>query len=97
MSPEELRSWRKERGLQPVRPWHEKPFAPLTLAEVIDEYVPPEGDGKLSPLNSAVRSIIQIHRLDRYAFIFFIQVKFDNKTWLSTYDLCHIGTNGGAL
>lgn len=59
MTPEETRSWRKERGLQPVRPWHEKPFAPLTLAEVIDEYVPPEGDGKLSPLNSAVCSVIQ--------------------------------------
>lgn len=71
MTPEEIRSWRKERGLQPVRPWQEKSFAPTTLAEVIEEYVPPEGDGKLSPLNSAVRSSIQIRRLVWICFNFF--------------------------
>jgi len=61
-TPEERRSWFKERGLQPVRPWHEKPFSPQTLAEVIDEYIPPEGDGKLSSLNSAVCSFILIRQ-----------------------------------
>lgn len=54
-NPDTQRSFFKERGLQPIRPWHEKPFKVQSLHGVIDQYVPPEGDGKLSPLNSAVR------------------------------------------
>lgn len=54
MSPDQMRSWFKEHGVQPSRPWDEKPFTVTSLPGVIDQYVPPEGDGKLSALNSAV-------------------------------------------
>ena len=54
-NPDTQRSFFKDKGIQPIRPWHEKPFKVHCLQGVIDQYIPPEGDGKLSPLNSAVR------------------------------------------
>lgn len=53
-TPEERRSFYKEKGIQPTRPWTEKPFSIDSSPGVMDEYIPPEGDGKLSALNAAV-------------------------------------------
>jgi len=57
MNEEERRSWYKEMGLQPVRPWTDKPFSVQSTSGIFDEYLPPEGDGKLSALNTAVRKL----------------------------------------
>lgn len=57
-TPEEKRSFYKENGIQPTRPWNEKPFSVDSSPGVIDEYIPPEGDGKLSALNTAVSNFL---------------------------------------
>ncbi|XP_045613666.2 large ribosomal subunit protein mL45 isoform X4 [Procambarus clarkii] len=53
MSPDELRAKMKEKGIQPVRPWQEKPFVISSTAGTFEAYVPPEGDGKLSATSKA--------------------------------------------
>ncbi|XP_021917982.1 probable 39S ribosomal protein L45, mitochondrial isoform X2 [Zootermopsis nevadensis] len=50
MTPEEIRSKLKERGMQPPRPWIERPFYISSTGGVFEPYVPPEGDGKISPI-----------------------------------------------
>lgn len=57
MKPEETRSYYKEMGIQPVRPWYERQIAINCTGAILEMYVPPEGDGKLSPLNSAVNTL----------------------------------------
>ncbi|GBO05100.1 putative 39S ribosomal protein L45, mitochondrial [Araneus ventricosus] len=48
LSLEEIRSKMKEKGIVPPREWSEKPIFVSCTANVIDPYVPPEGDGKIS-------------------------------------------------
>lgn len=50
LSPEEIRSKMKEKGIQPPRPWMERPFYISCTGGIFEPYVPPEGDGKISPI-----------------------------------------------
>lgn len=50
LSPEEIRSKMKEKGIQPPRPWMERPFYISCTGGVFEPYVPPEGDGKISSM-----------------------------------------------
>jgi len=50
LSPEEIRSKMKEKGIQPPRPWMERPFYISCTGGIFEPYVPPEGDGKISPM-----------------------------------------------
>ncbi|KAL1461281.1 hypothetical protein WDU94_013195 [Cyamophila willieti] len=53
MTPEEMRSKYKELGIQPPRVWRERYFYISASSDVFEPYVPPEGDGKVSSINSA--------------------------------------------
>ncbi|KAF4522754.1 hypothetical protein B566_EDAN009299 [Ephemera danica] len=48
MTPEEIRSKMKEKGVLPPRPWSERPFTVACTGGMFEPYVPPEGDGKIS-------------------------------------------------
>lgn len=48
MSPDEIRSDLRERGIVPNRKWMEKPIYVGDSARLMDPYVPPEGDGVAS-------------------------------------------------
>jgi len=48
MSKEEIRSKMKEKGVLPPQPWIERPLYLGTTGQIIEPYVPPEGDGKIS-------------------------------------------------
>ncbi|XP_063932881.1 large ribosomal subunit protein mL45 [Zophobas morio] len=50
LSEEEIRSRLKEQGILPPRPWNEKPFFLSCTGGIFEAYVPPEGDGKISPI-----------------------------------------------
>ncbi|XP_017775199.1 PREDICTED: probable 39S ribosomal protein L45, mitochondrial [Nicrophorus vespilloides] len=52
LTEEEMRSRLKEQGLLPPRPWLEKPFFISSTGGVFEGYVPPEGDGKVSPISA---------------------------------------------
>lgn len=52
LSEEEMRSKYKEKGLLPPRPWIEKQIFISTTGGVFEAYVPPEGDGKVSPISA---------------------------------------------
>nr|XP_018903060.1 PREDICTED: probable 39S ribosomal protein L45, mitochondrial isoform X1 [Bemisia tabaci] len=51
MSAEEVRSFFKERGIQPTRPWRERDMFLTCTRSIFESYVPPEGDGKVSVLS----------------------------------------------
>ncbi|RZC33397.1 Tim44 domain containing protein [Asbolus verrucosus] len=51
LTEEEIRSKLKEQGLLPPRPWNEKPFFLTSTGGTFEPYVPPEGDGKISPIH----------------------------------------------
>lgn len=53
-SPERLRSKYKEKGIQPIRPWIERSTFINNTGTIIEPYVPPEGDGKISSLSTTV-------------------------------------------
>ncbi|XP_063242410.1 large ribosomal subunit protein mL45 [Bacillus rossius redtenbacheri] len=53
MTQEQVRSKMKERGIQPVRPWTERPVYISSTGGVFEPYVPPEGDGKMSPITTS--------------------------------------------
>jgi len=55
-SPEKLRTRYKEKGIQPIRPWIERTTFINNTGSIIEPYVPPEGDGKISPISTAVKS-----------------------------------------
>lgn len=57
-SAEKLRTRYKEKGLQPIRPWVERTTFINNTGTIIEPYVPPEGDGKISPISAAVKSKI---------------------------------------
>lgn len=48
LSPEEIKSKMREKGVLPPRPWMERPFFISCTGGVFEPYVPPEGDGKKS-------------------------------------------------
>jgi len=54
-SPEKLRTRYKEKGIQPTRPWIERTTFINNTGSIIEPYVPPEGDGKISPISTAVK------------------------------------------
>ncbi|XP_065169106.1 large ribosomal subunit protein mL45-like [Atheta coriaria] len=51
LTEEQTRSKLKEQGLLPPRPWLERPFFLSSTGGVFEAYVPPEGDGKVSPIS----------------------------------------------
>ncbi|KAG9508987.1 putative 39S ribosomal protein L45, mitochondrial, partial [Fragariocoptes setiger] len=51
MQPDEIRSKLKEKGVAPPRPWEERKLYIASTNAVIDQYVPPEGDGVASFLS----------------------------------------------
>lgn len=53
MSPNKIRQRMKEMGVLPPRPWMERPFHVSSTGTLIDPYVPPEGDGKMSMVTTA--------------------------------------------
>ncbi|XP_050430993.1 probable 39S ribosomal protein L45, mitochondrial [Adelges cooleyi] len=52
-SPEYIRSKYKEKGIQPIPPWTENSTFINNTGAIIEPYVPPEGDGKISPISTA--------------------------------------------
>ncbi|XP_075222963.1 mitochondrial ribosomal protein L45 [Lycorma delicatula] len=48
---EEIRTKMKEQGIKPEYPHIEKPMFISSTGEVFEAYVPPEGDGKVSPIS----------------------------------------------
>ncbi|GJQ66003.1 putative 39S ribosomal protein L45 [Trypoxylus dichotomus] len=52
LSEEEMRSRLKEQGLLPPRPWMERQFHISCTGGIFEAYVPPEGDGKVSPITT---------------------------------------------
>lgn len=51
LTEEQMRAKLKEHGLLPPRPWVEKPYFISSTGGVFEAYVPPEGDGKISPIH----------------------------------------------
>lgn len=54
LTEEEMRSKLKEQGLLPPRPWMERQFYISSTGGIFEAYVPPEGDGKVSPITAQV-------------------------------------------
>lgn len=55
-SPEKMRTRYKEKGIMPTRPWVERTTFINNTGSIIEPYVPPEGDGKISAISTAVKS-----------------------------------------
>lgn len=55
-SHEKLRSKYKEKGIQPMGTWIERTTFINNTGSIVEPYVPPEGDGKISPISTAVKS-----------------------------------------
>lgn len=51
---DEIRTRMKKMGLIPPRPWMERPFFISSTGGIFEPYVPPEGDGKVSIISTAV-------------------------------------------
>lgn len=56
LSEEEVRSKMKERGILPRNPYKETPIFVSCTGGVFEPYVPPEGDGKISPITAQVNT-----------------------------------------
>lgn len=52
---EEFRSRLKNMGLLPPRHWNERPVFISATEEIMEPYIPPEGDGKFSIISKTVR------------------------------------------
>lgn len=52
ISTEEARSRMKALGIYPHRPWNEKQMFISSTGSTVEPYVPPEGDGKVSPVSA---------------------------------------------
>ncbi|KAK4885086.1 hypothetical protein RN001_001357 [Aquatica leii] len=52
LTEEQMRAKLKERGLLPKRPWMEHQYFISSTGAVFEPYVPPEGDGKISPITA---------------------------------------------
>ncbi|UYV65122.1 MRPL45 [Cordylochernes scorpioides] len=53
MSPDEMRSYMKEKGVVPSRPWNERPMYLSCTSGIIEPYIPPEKDEKYSVVSKA--------------------------------------------
>lgn len=51
MTPDEVRAKMREKGIQPIRPWMEKPVFIASTSATFEPYIPPEGDGKVSMIS----------------------------------------------
>lgn len=47
----------KEKGVLPPRPWQEKPIYISCTSGMFEQYVPPEGDGKVSSITAQVSAL----------------------------------------
>lgn len=56
LSEDKMRNKLKELGIMPPRPWVERQFFLSSTGAVFEPYVPPEGDGKISPITAQVLS-----------------------------------------
>ena len=54
LSPAEIREFMKEKGLMPVSRYQEKAIYISCTGGLVEEYVPPEGDGKASLVSKEV-------------------------------------------
>ncbi|OWA52317.1 putative 39S ribosomal protein L45, mitochondrial [Hypsibius exemplaris] len=50
LTPEEIRAMMKKEGMFPSRPYNERPILLTTTDTILEPFIPPEGDGKLSTL-----------------------------------------------
>lgn len=64
LSDEQMRSRLKEQGLLPPRPWNEKQYFISSTGGVFEGYIPPEGDGKISPIHVQVTLNTHKNRLN---------------------------------
>lgn len=64
---EEMRSKMKEQGLVPPRPWMEHQHFISSTGDIFEPYVPPEGDGKVSPISAqgAKQSLVFLGKKSR--------------------------------
>jgi len=53
VTPAEMRAKMKKMGIMPSHPWQEKPIYISSTGALIDNYVPPEGDGKASLVSTS--------------------------------------------
>lgn len=60
LSDEEIRERLRKQGLLPPRPWSERNFFIHSTGGVFEPYVPPEGDGKVSPITKQVTNIFHL-------------------------------------
>lgn len=60
LTPEEIRSKMKEKGLQPYRPWQEAQIELSSTGDIFEPYVPPEGDGKASIISTDVIPVLNL-------------------------------------
>ncbi|CAG9761216.1 unnamed protein product [Ceutorhynchus assimilis] len=52
LTEEQIRQRLKENGLLPPRPWQEQQVSISSTGQVFEPYIPPEGDGKISPITT---------------------------------------------
>lgn len=55
LSPEEIRTKLKERGIAPPRNWTERTLALRSSSAIFEQYLPPEGDGKRSLIKEPIQ------------------------------------------
>mgnify|MGYP001022029348 CR=1 FL=1 len=55
LSPDQIRSMLKEKGIVPPQPWNERELFNASTNGVIDPYVPPQGDWKSSSLKEKLK------------------------------------------
>jgi large subunit ribosomal protein L45 len=54
-TPERRRSEMKKKGLEPPRPYMERPFYIACTGGIFEPYVPPEGDGKVTSIKGVMK------------------------------------------
>lgn len=55
LTPEKRRSLMKKRGIEPPRPYFERPFFISSTGGIFEPYVPPEGDGKRTSVTGFIK------------------------------------------
>lgn len=88
VTPEEVKEKMKKLGIQPPTPFMERPIYISSMGAVVDEYVPPEGDGRASLVSTekavqiadAVKgkgkSMMSVRKIRKY------EEDFDPKEWV---------------
>jgi hypothetical protein len=59
LTPEQIRSRLKEKGVVPPHVYNERPIFMSCTNGILDPYVPPEGDGKMSLISQSVITLFQ--------------------------------------